>query len=163
MNRSDIQKINESYTGVLNSFNSAAGMHEATAICDRYYGGNLDLSGLDITELPSNMPEYVNGTLNLSNNKLTSLKGCTSVVISGFICRNNELTTLEGGPTEVDGHYDCRSNFIETLAGSPQSLIGPMYCADNPLKSLEGAPRMFGDFSSDQFSNEEYNKHIARS
>ena len=52
--------------------------------------GDLDLSGLGLIELPSNLKNIVvDGNFYCSNNKLTSLDGAPKSVSRDFYCNNN--------------------------------------------------------------------------
>ena len=69
----------------------------------------------------SNLPDYIQfnevyGGFDISENHLTSLRGCPKVVKEtkfykgSFKCQNNELKSLEYTPTMVDGVYVCHGN-----------------------------------------------------
>lgn len=99
---------------------------------------SIYLQGLLLSKLPT-----VNKTGNsfiCSDNKLTTLKGCPSVVPGTFICRCNKLTTLEEGPTKVEGDYICTFNHLVSLQGSPATILGSFLCYENQLETLKGSP-----------------------
>ncbi len=127
--------------------------------------GNLDLSDMDLTELPdmstvsvtgdfycddnqltslAGAPQSVGGGFYCGNNQLTSLAGAPQSVGGGFDCCNNQLTSLQGAPQSVGGDFDCRHNQLTSLAGAPQSVGGDFDCSDNQLTSLQGAPQSVG-------------------
>lgn len=141
-------------------------MEMAVEICDEFNErypkgqGSLSLRTYRIDKLPPNMPAKVVYRLDVSENRLTSLEGCTQECGS-FDCRDNQLTTLEGGPQIVNGHYECRSNKLTNLIGAPREVRGDFICAINPLTSLEGAPeKITGTFYSAQFTHSDYLQHI---
>jgi len=86
--------------------------------------GGLNLSGLKLTKLPSNLK-------NVS-------------VDRHFDCSSNNLTSLTGAPNSVGGYFDCSLNNLTSLANAPRSVGGNFYCSFNKLTSLVGAPRSVG-------------------
>ena len=55
--------------------------------------GNLDLSEMDLVELPAIL---------------------SNVTVGGdFYCDNNRLTSLSGAPQHVDGHFYCNNNTVK--------------------------------------------------
>ena len=71
--------------------------------------GDVDLWGLDLTELPLSFNK-VSGYFWIGNNRLTSLKGCPRWVGSWFSCNLNLLISLEFSPDYVGGYLDFRYN-----------------------------------------------------
>ena len=71
--------------------------------------GDVDLWGLDLTELPLTFNK-VSGYFNCYNNRLTSLKGCPRWVGGSFGCVDNQLTSLEFSPDYVGGNFYCSNN-----------------------------------------------------
>jgi len=110
--------------------------------------GNLDLSGMNLTELPAILSNVtVGGTFYCNNNRLTSLSGAPQRVDGHFNCSNNSLTSLSGAPQHVRGYFYCSYNSLTSLSGAPQHVGGNFYCYSNSLTSLSGAPqRVGGDF-----------------
>ena len=73
--------------------------------------GHLDLRGLNLIKLPSNLKNIVvDGYFYCSSKKLTLLQGAPSSVGRGFYCYGNKLTSLDGAPTSVGGDFYCGSN-----------------------------------------------------
>ena len=103
----------------------------------------------DIFNLPKNF--VVKGDLDLSYMDLTELPDLSTVTVLGdFMCDHNQLTTLSGAPQSVGGDFSCDYNQLTTLSGAPQSVGGIFYCDYNQLTSLVGAPKSVGgDFSCD--------------
>ena len=144
--------------------------------------GNVDLSDLNLTELPNLSDVVVIGDFYCSCNNLTSLQGAPKSVGGCFYCNNNNLTSLQGAPKSVEGYFDCTNNNLTSLQGAPQSIEGNFYCYNNNLTSLQGAPKSIeGDFScyynkltslqgapnyvggtfkTDKFSDADYRKYI---
>ncbi len=102
--------------------------------------GNLDLSDMDLTELPDLSNIIVDGNFECRNNKLVSLKGAPLHVSGGFDCSHNQLTDLNGAPKYIAGSLDCSHNQLTTLKGCPERLGGSLYCINNQLMDLQGAP-----------------------
>ena len=122
---------------------------KAVKLVDEYVAGgskgNLNLSELGLTALPSNLKNVkVSGYFYCDGNKLTSLEGAPSSVGGDFYCNNNKLTSLEGAPSSVGGDFYCNKNKLTSLQGAPSSVGGDFYCYDNELTSLEGAPNSVG-------------------
>lgn len=81
------------------------------------YGKDINLGFKHLTELPSYLPEKVEGYFYCHNNYLTSLEHCPSEVGGAFFCAYNHLTSLK------DVHKRIRK-------------IGKSFqCYDNPIKS----------------------------
>ena len=137
--------------------------------------GNLDLSVMDLAELPDMSSITIMGNFDCENNQLTSLTGAPKSVGGNFKCRNNQLTSLTGAPKSVRlafdcennqltsltgapesvGHFDCRNNQLTSLTGAPARVGGVFNCSNNQLTSLTGAPESVGifDCSSNQLTS----------
>jgi hypothetical protein len=107
--------------------------------------GNVDLSSMDLTEIPLKFGR-VGGYFYCSNNKLTTLKGSPREVGGNFNCINNQLKTLEGGPREVGVSFYCSHNQLTTLEGAPHYVGRSFDCSNNQLTTLKGAPEIFGGY-----------------
>ena len=68
---------------------------------------SIDLGGLNLIRLPKF--KSVDGTLDVSHNKLETLAGCPEKV-DVFYCNNNKLTTLVGCPKKVNKEFFCGNN-----------------------------------------------------
>ena len=75
--------------------------------------GDIDLSNMNLTELPCVFPEVWDEGFFCNDNKLTSLEGAPKIAKRNFFCSNNQLTSLEGAPKEVGGSFACRNNPIK--------------------------------------------------
>jgi len=128
---------------------AANNLRKAVKLVDDYIAGgskgDLNLSGLDLIKLPSNLKNInVDGNFNCGDNKLTSLEGAPTSVHRGFSCSDNELISLEGAPTTVGRSFHCSNNKLISLSGAPKSVGGRFTCNINLLTSLEGAPKSIG-------------------
>lgn len=105
------------------------------------------LSDKVITELPVKFGT-VTGGFWISNNGLTTLKGCPKKIINGgFSAAQNNLTSLEGCPNEIDGDLYLHENKLTNLEYFPKKLNGSVYLRDNKLTSLKGCAKTInGDF-----------------
>ena len=90
--------------------------------------------------------ETYDGSINLNNKGLTSLKGSPKIVKGDFDCSNNELKTLKYSPKIVKGNFNCYNNKLVNLKGSPESVSLDFYCNHNLLESLEGCPKYVGGY-----------------
>ncbi len=98
--------------------------------------GSMDLFKNNLKNCEG-FPYEVEGYVDVSHNKIDSLKGCTQIIEEDFLCNNNNLKTLDGGPVEV-GNSLTRTSFYDV--------------GRNPLVSLKGYPKKFsGAFSSPLF------------
>lgn len=98
----------------------------------------------NIWDLPAGF--VVNGDLDLSKMNLSELPNLTDVIVEGnFYCFGNKLKTLKGAPKRVNGSFECSHNELENLQGAPTYVGGSFGCAVNKLSSLEGAPRYVQD------------------
>jgi len=94
----------------------------------------------DIYNLPKNF--VVNGDLDLSDMELTELPDLGTVTVLGsFNCGRNQLTSLVGAPKSVGESFYCEDNQLTSLVGAPKSVGESFYCEDNQLTSLVGAPK----------------------
>ncbi len=105
--------------------------------------GDLDLSGLQLTELPDLSTVTVNGTFDCSQNNLKSLKGAPRHVGKNFICFANQLKTLDGGPESVGGDYICSENCLVSLKGISGQVGGNLNCCGNQIVSWKHYPQSF--------------------
>jgi hypothetical protein len=108
--------------------------------------GDLDLSGLKLTELPEMFKDItVGGNFYCSHNKLTSLINAPNIVAGNFGCSYNDLTSLEGAPKKVGGDFWCSYNLLTTLEGAPKVVGKDFYCGKNPGKFTEEQVRAVCD------------------
>lgn len=124
--------------------------------------GDLDLSKMELTQLPDlstiivegnfycsnnlltslkGAPQIIKGNFDCSHNKITSLEGVSQNLSRSFNCSNNELTSLEGAPQNIEGNFDCSNNKITSLEKSPQEIKGNFVCSNNKIMSLEKSPQ----------------------
>ena len=57
----------------------------------------------------------VNGSVDLTHNRLKKLPLKFNYIGGNFNCSYNNLTTLEGSPKQVDGYFDCENNDLTSL------------------------------------------------
>ena len=108
--------------------------------------GYFECSDNQLTSL-EHCPSVVGGDFECSDNQLTSLKYCPSVVGGDFECPRNELTSLEHCPSIVGGNFSCHSNELTSLEHCPSEVGGNFICSDNDLTSLEHCPsKVVGNF-----------------
>ena len=102
---------------------------------------DLDLSHMDLTELPDMSTVTILGNFYCGYNQLTSLTGAPKQVDGGFYCGHNQLTSLTGAPKHVGGDFYCDENQLISLTGAPKHVGESFYCNNNQLTSLTGAPK----------------------
>ena len=123
----NIKKLNEELSKIINE-------SEEKTFAD-WYGE--DLTG-----------QTYEGSINCSDQGITSLKGAPAKVTGDFICISNDLATLEGAPKEVGRDFWCGSKNLTSLKGGPKKVAGSFHCEFSNLTTLEGAPqKVGGDFN----------------
>lgn len=141
----------------------------------KYIEGNVDITGLYLTEIPDfladvecsgyfmcnnnnltsleGMPKFKwvpyhiknMGIHCFQNKPLTSLKGVPTEIRGNLICNKCSITSLENGPTRVGGEFDCSGNQLSDLLNGPTDVGTHYICSFNRLKTLNGAPTRIGD------------------
>jgi len=99
--------------------------------------GDIDLRGMNLTELPCIFPREWDKSFYCYNNKLTSLQGAPREVGGYFWCDHNQLTSLKGAPKEVGGNFYCYNNKLTSLEGAPREVKGNFICSKNKNKFTE--------------------------
>ncbi len=108
--------------------------------------GSFDASYNHLKDLDGINFGIVDGDFDVSDNELTSLKGCPEEVTGDFLCSSNFLNSLEGGPKIVRGNYHCSNNEIFVLTGLAKE-ISSLTAVGNSLENIEGCPKkLTGDF-----------------
>ena len=100
----------------------------------------------------------VDGSVDISNQGIDSIKVKFNVVSEGFFCYVNKLTSLKGSPCSV-GNFYCHSNHLKSLEYAPKHVSKSFVCAMNRLESLKGALAMVGedfDCSNNKLTSLEY-------
>ena len=121
------------------------GEMDEICIFDNVIDGNLDLSGMELEELPDLSDVTVTGSFKCAHNRLRSLKGAPRKVGYNFDCHGNILYTLKGAPQKIGGDFNCANNYLSSLEGAPQHVGGSFDCSDNhSLEWLKGAPQFVG-------------------
>lgn len=99
--------------------------------------------------LPDLSDLIINGSLDLSYMKLSSLKGCPRIIHSNFHCNSNNLTSLEHGPEVVGLNYYAYNNSLQTLKGCAKIIGNTLDIKKNKqLKNLEGCPEFVYDLDA---------------
>jgi len=78
----------------------------------------------ELTTLEGFPNQRISGTVNISHNKLTSLKGSPQEVYRDFICVQNKITSFEGAPRKIYNNFDCSFNEIFLMEGFPERVSG---------------------------------------
>jgi len=75
----------------------------------------------------------IKGNLNLSGLGLTELPDLSDVIVEGdFCCNNNRLTSLKGAPKGIGGDFMCLGNQLTSLAEiSQMRKTAKIYCEDS--------------------------------
>ena len=85
-----------------------------------------------------NLPKgfVVKGDLDLSGMGLTELPDLSTVTVKGnFYCGCNQLTTLERAPKKVSGNVYCDDNHLVSLLDMPKC---EKFCVDNKIRDVYG-------------------------
>lgn len=86
-------------------------------------------------------------SLSLTDNKITSLKGCPEVIHKDFFCHKNELESLRFGPNNVGNYYSVDDNKLKSLKYMPKEVPYIFQCRDNLLENLDYHPLKVGAWS----------------
>jgi len=98
--------------------------------------GMLDVSNNRLTSLKG-LGE-IDFSMNFSHNKITSLELCPDTINGSFLFTNNCLTSLEFVPKSIRYALDVSCNQIENLEFCPEFVGGDFLCDNNPrLGSIE--------------------------
>lgn len=81
---------------------------------------------------------YVNGDVHLHNKNLTCLPVQFAGVEGTFNVSKNKLTSLKGSPSHAQ-EFLCSGNLLTDLVGGPQYVQTTYIALENPLLSLNGA------------------------
>ncbi|GAB5388629.1 MAG: hypothetical protein Alpg2KO_15970 [Alphaproteobacteria bacterium] len=95
--------------------------------------GDLNLAGAGLTSLPDLSMVEVEGSFNLTGNKLTSLQGCPRKVGGDFAISGNPLKTMQGAPSQVGGHL---------IMGHSYGIHGTSQAPEHTLENLDGMPQL---------------------
>ena len=104
--------------------------------------GSVDLSNLKLSKIPIKFGR-VSDHFYCYSNQLANLEGAPSYVGGDFYCGFNNLSSL-GAPNHVGGGFYCQYNQLASLEGAPSYVGGDFFCYNNQLASLEGAPSYVG-------------------
>ena len=96
---------------------------------------NVDLFDKRLIKLPLKFNK-VNGFINFSSNRLTSLEGSPIEINNSFWCNFNRLTSFEFAPKIIRGGFDCENNNIKTFEHFPSYIKYYFCCDDNPIEEV---------------------------
>jgi hypothetical protein len=97
--------------------------------------GDINLSDMNLTELPCVFPEKWDKSFYCGGNKLISLMGSPREIGGEFGASGNNLTSLKGAPKVIKGNFYCKNNPLITLEGIPNEVHG-MFTISNIQKSI---------------------------
>ena len=118
--------------------------------------GDFDCRYNNIKNL-NGAPKFVGGNLYISDNKLSSFKGCPTEV-SRFLGGDNLVKSLEGCPRIVEGDFnvsDCPN--LKSLKGGPEMVGGYYGFSESPVYDVSGFPE---DYLDPSFYMEDDDKNI---
>ena len=93
------------------------------------------LNNKGLTKLPLKFNK-INGFINFSSNRLTSLEGSPMEINNSFWCNFNRLTSFEYTPKIIRGGLDCRFNNIKTFEHFPSYIKYYFWCDHNPIEEV---------------------------
>jgi hypothetical protein len=138
--------VKDSAINILNFFNEHKDIHnffKNIKNLDIYINPVKIINAKSLNDLP----EIIEGSLDLYFAKLTSLEGAPKIVRVDFSCASNKLTSLEHCPN-VGENLICNYNKIESLLGCQKIIKGDFACDSNLIKSLEFGPEVVeGNFN----------------
>jgi hypothetical protein len=91
-----------------------------------------------------NSPRKIEGSFHVSDNKLTTLKGCPEEIGGAFMISFDGLQKLDYFPKKIGDGINMVHNKIETVDENilPEVVNGFFTFDSNPLKSLRNFPRI---------------------
>jgi len=121
---------------------------------------NVDMSCMDLVEIPIKF-NIVEGSFNIRQNHLNSLKNSPKEVFGDFDCSHNIIKSLKDGPiyvldsyrahnnslTEINSKFECGFNLmldfnrLEKLDSIQEYIEGSLSLSHNKLKTLKGSPK----------------------
>jgi len=119
----------------IKTFNENINSSEIEAICNEYNIKNYIINEDGSID--------VDGTVDLSHEKLKVLPLNFRKVSGDFHCGFNKLTSLNGSPQSIDGDFYCISNHLTSLEGAPQRVGGIFWCYSNKLKNIDYLPKYY--------------------
>ena len=75
-------------------------------------------------------------TLNISNNKLTSIDLSSNTALQNLDCSNNKLTSIDLSRNTALQYLDCSNNQLTTLNVSNNTQLKQLNCSSNSLTKL---------------------------
>ena len=102
--------------------------------------GDLDLSGLGLTELPDLSTIEVNGRFICSDNLLSDLRNGPKYARVYICSENPELTSLTGAPENVDVFNCSKCPKLQSFVGGPERARLYMALHNDGLQDLTGVP-----------------------
>ena len=113
---------------------------------------SMDLSFNKITSL-KNCPVYIERSFHIAGNLLTSIDYFPEYIGNSIYISKNPIKSLVGLPLIVHGKLFCRDCGLTNLIGCPVIVHRGINVAENPLVSIEGGPLLF-------FSDNTYNDTV---
>jgi hypothetical protein len=96
------------------------------------FGGDVNLNGLGMTELPIKFKEVV-GYFIVADNKLISMKNSPETVGGIADYSNNRIISLVEAPKEIGGSFNISNNLLTSPENGPTKVKGDYYCDNNKV------------------------------
>lgn len=108
--------------------------------------GGVDLDYYYLDNIPLNF-NRVSGYFDISNNRISSLKGIPKYIGDGLFISSNRIKTLGNYLShfeEISGGFYCMGNELTSLDGCPKRIIDGFDCSSNKLINLKSCPEYIG-------------------
>ena len=129
------EDLTVSVKGKVNLINK--GLEGELPVFFRSIEGSVNLSENALTSLEG-LPSEIKGYLDISSNQLKTLKHCPQTIEGHFICDKNDLENLQDGPKYVGGFYSAEGNYIRSAHDFPEHVKETIAIDSyHPLEGLE--------------------------
>lgn len=125
--------------------------------------GDFDMSNCKVTSLKG-CPDHVGGIFNCSENNITTLSLCPSYIGKNLIAYSCQLVSLSGCPEVIYDLANFADNQLISMTGGPKKVIGDLSVISNKISTFEGFPAYIGGdlyITKNQFATFKHiHKHI---
>ncbi len=90
------------------------------------------------------MPSEISGSINFSENNISSLEGSPHIVKGSFDCSANNLSYLKNSPKIIQGSFNCSLNDLINLSNGPKTVQKDYICFSNSFNKIEEVSEELG-------------------
>ncbi|MBE0468062.1 MAG: hypothetical protein IBX55_00840 [Methyloprofundus sp.] len=127
----------------LESQGRLTGSYSVSRLNDVIIDGSIDISSMELTNIPFNFLE-VSGDFIIDDNPLLNLKGAPEFVGGDFSCSRCRFINLIDAPYKVCGNFICEESILSSLEGAPNHVGQDFIINDCLVESLNYSPAFVG-------------------